>query len=251
MLSKQICTLSLLGPLLHSAANAQSIWPLRGPIFPSSRSLSSSEALQSAIANLTQPLQQTISNGKASYGPFDPTNASYSVELFSTLESTLFTNQFTTPTLVTAKYGVKSVDSNTVFRIGSLTKLFTVCTFLIEAWDAKFNDPVTKYVPRLLEAAEAMNDTEGSLDYEAWDEITLAELASQMADIGRNYEGVGEIGGPFYPVADPLELGLPPLNASKIPCVQGDPSVREPNFSLVLSKAILLTHPLLLLSTPM
>lgn len=184
MLSKQIYTISLLGAFLCPAVHAQSIWPLIGPVFSPPKSLSSSNTLQAAIANLAHLLQQTISTSKTSYGPFDSANTSYSVEIFSTHESTpLFTSHFTAPALATAQYGVKSVDSNTVFRIGSLTKLFTIHTFLIEAGDVKFNDPITKYVPELLEAAEAMNATEDSLDYVAWDDVTLGELASQMADM--------------------------------------------------------------------
>jgi CubicO group peptidase (beta-lactamase class C family) len=37
-------------------------------------------------------------------------------------------------------------NSYTVFRVGSLTKLIVVYTFLIKAGDARFNDPVAKYV---------------------------------------------------------------------------------------------------------
>jgi hypothetical protein len=231
MLSKHLHTFLLLGTFLHLEAHAQSIRPLIGPVFPPPRNLSTSKTLQSAIADLAQVLQQTISTGHTSYGPFDSANTSYSIELFSTQESTpLFTDHFTAPAVATDQYGVKSVDSNTVFRIGSLTKLFTVYTFLIEAGDAKFNDPVTKYVPELLEAAEAANSTEDSLDYLAWDEITLGELASQMADIGRDYEGLGEVGGPFDPVSDPSALGLPPLNSSELPVCAGGPFCTRAQF---------------------
>jgi hypothetical protein len=113
----------------------------------------------------TQEFQQTISNGNSSYGSFDSANISYSIDIFSTYESTLlFIDHFTAPIVVTARYGVKSVDSNMVFRIGSLTKLFTIYTFLIEVGDAEFSDSITKYVPKLLQAAEATNSVENSLD---------------------------------------------------------------------------------------
>lgn len=230
MVSNHLDIISLLGALLHFSVQAQTIWPLIGPVFPL-KSLITSKTLQSAIVNLTQVLQQTISTGNSSYGPFDSANTSYSIEIFSTHESTpLFTDHFTAPAVATTQYGEKSVDSNTVFRIGSLTKLFTVYTFLIEAGDAKFSDSITKYVPELLEAAEATDSTENSLDYVAWDEITLGELASQMADIGRDYGGLGEIGGPFDPVADPSALGLPPLNATELPVCAGGPFCTRAQF---------------------
>jgi len=154
MFSPRCSAFLLLGTLYHLAAHAQPIWPLIGPDFPPPQTLSSSKTFQSTLSNLTQLLQQAISIGNTSYGPFDSANTSYSIELFSTYESTpLFTTHFTSPTAETYQYGVKSIDSNTVFRIGSLTKLITVYTFLIEAGDARFNDPVANYVPELLQAA--------------------------------------------------------------------------------------------------
>lgn len=216
---------------LQCTTLAQPIWPLYGPDFPPLRNLSSNKTFQSALSALTQLLQQTISTGNTSYGPFDSANTSYSIELFSNYESTpLFTTHFTSPAVATYQYGVKSVDSNTVFRIGSVTKLLTVYTFLIEAGDSSFGHPVAKYVPELLEAAQTTNPTADSLDNVAWDEITIGELASHMAGIGRDFEGIGKIGGPFFPVDNPLALGLPPLNASEIPVCAGGPFCTRAQF---------------------
>jgi Beta-lactamase len=230
MFSTRSFTLLSLGTL-PLTAHAQTIWPLIGPVFPPPNNLSSSKTFQSAVSSFTQLLQQTISTGNTSYGPFDPANTSYSIELFSTYESTpLFTIHYTAPAVATYQYGVKSVDSNTIFRIGSLSKLFTVYTYLIEAGDSSFNDPVAKYVPELQEAADTIHTTADPLDNVAWSEITVVELASQLADIGRDWEGIGEIGGPFSPVADPIALGLPPLNASEIPICAGGPFCTRAQF---------------------
>ncbi|KAE8441352.1 hypothetical protein EG329_005501 [Mollisiaceae sp. DMI_Dod_QoI] len=215
--------LCLLGAFLSPAVFAAANCPLLGPDFPAPKNLSSNRTFQAALSNLTQILSQTIASGDTSYGPLDAVNTSFSIELFSTHEVTpLFTRQFTAPSLATAQYGVKNVTSDTTFRIGSLTKLFAVYTFLIQAGDRKWNDPVTKYVPELQEAAKALNATENPIDYVAWEDVNLWELASQMAGIGRDYSGFGELDGPLNELSNPTALGLPPLNASElVPCAGG------------------------------
>ncbi|CZR51197.1 uncharacterized protein PAC_01072 [Phialocephala subalpina] len=218
-----LSNLVLLGALWSPAVFAATNCPLHGADVPAPRNLSSSQTFQSALANLTQTLSQSISSGNTSYGPLDVVNTSFSIELFSTHEFTpLFTNQFTAPTLATAKYGVKNVTADTTFRIGSLTKLFTVYTFLIQAGDKKWNDLVTKYIPELLSAAEALNSTANPIDHVSWEDVTLWELASHLAGIGRDYSGFGELDGLLDPLSDPTAYGLPPLNSSEVvPCAGG------------------------------
>ena len=230
MFSTRSFTFLFLGTLYHLTAHTQPMWPLIGPDFPPPQNLSSSKTFQSAVSNLTQLLQQAISVENTSYGPFDSANSSYSIEIFSACESApLFTTHFTSPAVAKYRDGVKNVDSNTVFRIGSLTKLITVYTFLIETGDARFNDPVANYVPELQQAAQSLNSTD-SLDNVAWDEITIGELASHMADIGRDWEGLGTIGGILFPVNNPSALGLPPLNASEEAVCTGAPRCTRAQF---------------------
>ena len=111
------------------------------------------------------------------------------------------------------------MTSDTTYRIGSLTKLFSVYTFLVESGDVKFNEPVTKYIPELLEAAEALNATQNPVDYVAWEDVTIGELASQTADIGRDFAGFGELDG--LANVDGVAAGLPPLNASETAACYG------------------------------
>jgi CubicO group peptidase (beta-lactamase class C family) len=63
--------------------------------------------------------------------------------------------------------GVKNVNSHSQYRIGSISKLFTVYTFLIEAGDVKFNDPITKYVPELAASARHEQNAVDSVDWES------------------------------------------------------------------------------------
>ena len=72
------------------------------------------------------------------------------------------------------------VDENSIFRIGSLSKLFTVYTFLIERGMRDWREPITKYVVELANAANNTTD---------WRDITIEDLASHMAGIRLSCKG--------------------------------------------------------------
>ena len=164
---------SVLSPS-HGATNC----PLMGPIFPRPQNLSTSSTMQAAIQNLTAVLvARDTDNSTGAY------NNSYSVQVFSASGSTpLFQHYHTAPSLASFNStGVTQVDADTVYRIGSLTKVFTVYTFLLEAGDVHFNSPITDYVPEL--AALAKNTSGNAITRVAWEDITIGELASHMAGI--------------------------------------------------------------------
>lgn len=75
------------------------------------------------------------------------------------------------------------VDENTVFRIGSASKLWTVFTFLASAGEASLYDPVTKWVPELQTAAVGADD---AVDFVRWEDVTIQELASHLSGVGRD-----------------------------------------------------------------
>jgi CubicO group peptidase (beta-lactamase class C family) len=202
-----------------------------GPDFAAPKSLSSSATLQSAIANTTQVLSQTQSTGNTSYGLFDQVNTSYALEIFSVHDSKLiFSNYFNGQYLAKTESGVKNVDTNTIFRIGSITKLLTAYTFLIHAGDIKFNDPVTKYIPELAAAAKSLNATQNPIDDVSWEDITLGDLASHTAGIGRDYSGLGELSSPLNTGVNASADGLSPLNATELSICAGGASCNRAQF---------------------
>lgn len=167
--------------LSFSFCNAATNCPLMGPTFPKPQHLSQSVILQDAVKNLTALFNQI--DGDNSTGTYDN---SYSIQIFSASDSTpIFQHSHTAQNLTNQNTtGVTKVDANTVFRIGSPTKIFSVYAFLIEAGDAYFNDPITKFVPEL--AALAANQTGNALTKVAWEDITIGELASHMAGISND-----------------------------------------------------------------
>lgn len=197
--TKSFPTFALLASVFPLTTHAFTTCPLQGPSFPPPTNLSSSKIIKDATASLTELLDETISSGNSSYGIFD-SNVSYSLGIFSTSETKpLFIKHHSSDLLKSAPVGVKRLDSDTIYRIGSLTKLFAAYTLLIQIGDTKLNDPVTKYIPELLEASRSRNSTEDPIDHVAWEDITIGDLMGHTADIGREYGGFQELTGPFSP----------------------------------------------------
>jgi len=117
--------------------------PLEGPVFPKPLQLAKSDAVKAAVANLTSTFKD-ITGGAQNY--------SFALEVFSAHDAApLFSVLHTAPKLarMNTTAGVKKVDERTVFRVGSLTKIYTIYLFLINAGDKIWNEPITKYVPEL------------------------------------------------------------------------------------------------------
>ncbi|KAF4630436.1 hypothetical protein G7Y89_g7707 [Cudoniella acicularis] len=196
--------------------------PYLGPDFPAPTNLTNSSTFQKALANLTS----TIENGIVS-GTLFPNSTSFSVEIFSTKNpNPLFEYHHTSPNLQLFN-GTKLVDGNSIYRIASISKLFTVYLFLIEAGDVHFHDSITKFIPELAEESIFYSNDEAA-DFVDWESVTIGELASQMSGISRD-----------------SEFGFPPLNASDFQlCLQPGDCDRQQFF-----KAFTIEHPVFATAT--
>lgn len=172
-------SLKFFGPLVLAAgvlAAPPSECALAGPGFPSPSHLSDSSLLREAISSFNKSLHS------AQLG-LQTNDTAWAVALFSSKENkTLYEHYYTPPI-----DGVSKVDGNSIFRIGSISKVFSVWSFLMEVGDEHFNDPITKYVPELanftcMDHIEQYND----IDHVRWEEITLGQLASHAAGIPRD-----------------------------------------------------------------
>ncbi|ORY63282.1 beta-lactamase [Pseudomassariella vexata] len=162
--------------------------PYQGPAFPKPTSLKSSDTIRTALANITQTFISRDSEAST-----NPNGTSWSIQIFAASDDEpIWEHYHTAPTLRDANTGgVKEVDGDTIYRVGSLTKIFTIATYLKEVGDETWNSPVTKYVPELEAlAAQAESDPIMKVD---WGDITLGALAAHMAGIVRDYAIVGEL----------------------------------------------------------
>jgi len=181
---RSIQLLAVLGAATSTLA-ARNCPPL-GPVFEPPRNFNANKAIQAVIANLTETLRtRDLDNSPV----VRANETSYSIEVFSTSqEEPLFSWHHTAPSILnsTNSTGVKQAGPDTVYRLGSLTKVHTVYTWLVQDGDAKWNDPITKYVPELAAAAKAAKSD--PVAHVQWDEVTIGSLAGQMSGIIRDCE---------------------------------------------------------------
>ncbi|KAK4234246.1 beta-lactamase/transpeptidase-like protein [Achaetomium macrosporum] len=196
--------------------------PPLGPVFEKPYNFNTSSAMQSAIANLTAMLTAWDQNNSSA---IRSNTTSYSIEVFSTSrdQPLVFSWHHTAASLLapptnssnnngtSRRVGVAKTDANTVYRLGSLTKVFTVYTWLAQDGDTKWNDPITRYVPELAAAAERAKQEADPVANVPWDEVTVGALAGQLSGAIRDYGLMGEVSQEFDR-SQAVGLGFPPLS---------------------------------------
>ncbi|KAK3685315.1 beta-lactamase/transpeptidase-like protein [Podospora appendiculata] len=193
-------------------SDAKANCPLYGPLLPKPINLLQQPEIQAAAKALDAIFPKYIDNDKSTGSE----HFSYSVEVFSASEDKPLWNHFwTAPNLASFNStGVSKVDANTVYRLGSITKLYTVLTFLATVGDGIWNDPVTKYIPEF--AAVAKQTHGGSMFVPDWDSITVGSLASQSSGLMRDYALLGEVTYQLK-LSDLYAIGFPPISLYEIP----------------------------------
>jgi CubicO group peptidase (beta-lactamase class C family) len=147
--------------------------PPLGAVLPPPRKPSSDSTVQAIVSELEElqsAAAELLQNATA-----------MSVTIASMYEDTpLLSFAYTPPVRNTS--GTSVVDGDTVFRIASVSKVFTVMGLLLLGDKVSMEDPITKYIPELgnLKAQQEVNTAVTTTN---WDEITLDALASQLAGI--------------------------------------------------------------------
>lgn len=83
--------------------------------------------------------------------------------------------------------GKANLSAQSVYRIGTVTQVFTVWLTLIEAGEAAWAAPVTQYIPELAQAV-ASGQNQSLMTQVAWEDVTLGDLAAHLAGISRDCE---------------------------------------------------------------
>lgn len=121
---------------------------LIGPIYlPPANS--SSQEFSDAKTEASNAITEALEAGFSQYGFVDAQTTSFSVAVFSaTTNDTLFEYNFEAPGL-NGSLTRGNLTENTIYRTGSLGKLFVVYAFLVDIGDGVFLDSVTKYLVSL------------------------------------------------------------------------------------------------------
>lgn len=167
-----------------TAAQTSPSTPLLGPTVPPPKSVFSLKAIQQATITFSEILENALSEGESEYGPLDNHSTSFYISIFSLHETKpIFSFPFEGPGL-RGSLTSESLDENTIFRLGSLSKLLTVYTLLTTVGTQYLDDPVTKWVPEL--ASAAVLKDQNPIRNVKWEEITIEALGSHMAGIIRD-----------------------------------------------------------------
>ncbi|KAI2719448.1 hypothetical protein CBS147333_3333 [Penicillium roqueforti] len=203
--------------------------PILGPAFPAPTALSEDPTFLSKAEELTSKLNDAIKNGSLPA-------ISFSVQVFSSEEDDApFDFYHTDDPVKVGSVGVQEVDEDTMFRIGSISKLWTMFLFMTLEGTRYFHEPVSKYVPELrtnYSAAQAKD----TINYLQWSDVTIGELASHQAGLARDYSF-----GDLEFESDLLQgMGFPALPKNdQLTCGSTSTCDRKEFF-----RGILQTHPL-------
>lgn len=154
--------------------------PPLGPVLPAPKRPSQHPAVISAIEAITATLQVQI-------GGFNYSAVSIGVK--SIHEDAPLLEVHHTPAHLNSERGAELVNSSTVYRIGSISKVFAVLAALQLAEDGllSMHDPVGRWIPELVgpdRDASGSDYSEHELDEVDWDGITVEAVAAHMAGIG-------------------------------------------------------------------
>ncbi|KAJ5232832.1 hypothetical protein N7468_005788 [Penicillium chermesinum] len=179
--------------------------PLLGRAFPPPTNVASDAKFRVAIKSFDALLSTHLSDSGANQ------NTSFSVSVFSASDpALLYERHHTSETVAKASFGINEINGDSIYRIGSISKLLTVYTFLIQAGDRHLNEPITDYVPELLEMGGHVHLGPN------WEEITLGELASHLSGISRDY-GLNDFSVHDYEMVAGYPRLQPPLLPPLIP----------------------------------
>lgn len=158
---------------------------LLGPAFATPSNLAAVELIQSTAASLVQSFEEALTQGTSSFGNFVGNATSLSLTAASTDDAgPFFDFHFSSPQLNTSAGSVSEVTADSIYRIGSISKLFTVYGLLLDYGTGNWDRPVTDFIPELRVAESSSNPT--AVSQVQWDKVTIGSLASQLSGIGRD-----------------------------------------------------------------
>ncbi|KJR83623.1 alkaline D-peptidase [Sporothrix schenckii 1099-18] len=144
----------------------------------------SSSAIQKATATFSGLFDNLVKTGCSdNFGCISPNTTSFSLALYSIADAgddedfIFFDYSHTVPSLANNK----TVGLDTIFPTGTLTQVFTVYAWLIQMGDGYWEQPITVFLPELLETSLSS----GSIAVD-WDNVSIGSLAGQMSGIVRD-----------------------------------------------------------------
>ncbi|KFG84826.1 putative penicillin-binding protein [Metarhizium anisopliae] len=178
-----LCFFSLSGLTSATAAFDQKVL---GQTYPFPENLGSAHAVRTASSYISHELQNALNTGLSKFGNITAKTNSLSSTMISAQDSQPFLDfHYSAANLNVSGGSTNRVTGNSVYRIGSISKLFTVYSLLLNGGEKIWDMPVTNYLPELRKAV-SQRGANSAIDHVQWDQVTIGALASQLAGIGRD-----------------------------------------------------------------
>ncbi|KAF2665056.1 beta-lactamase/transpeptidase-like protein [Microthyrium microscopicum] len=165
---------------------------LLGPKYVPPTDLSSSQSLVPASwQNVTSTIETYLKNGNqapSSSQLSKLSNLTFSLGMFSLHDPNATQLQYhhTGPEVANSPNGTHKVDADTIYRVASVTKVFTVLAALLEVNSTDWERPLSDIIPGLANFA-AKSTAEASPIYRVdWSKVTISALAAQIAGVPRD-----------------------------------------------------------------
>lgn len=159
--------------------------PLLGPASPKPRHLDP-DLLAPYTESFTAALKNALAGDDNPYGEFDNVTNSFSIALWSTASnSSLFEYHFEGPGLGRDS---ETLNNETIYRVGSISKVYTVYAYLATIGEAHLDQPITKFIPELaqIDAESAQDPKSNDIDTVRWSEVTPRSIAAQLGGLPRD-----------------------------------------------------------------
>ncbi|OJJ00727.1 hypothetical protein ASPVEDRAFT_40260 [Aspergillus versicolor CBS 583.65] len=185
-----------------------------GPIYPAPRDLSSRNShVAASWRNLSASLDNALHRSNNTLSKLRDTT--FSIGLFSTRDAGAETLQYhyASPEIVQAKNGTHKVDGDSIYRVASVSKLFTVLAALVELDGQDWELPLSAIFPEFAQYLREHSDTLDPVYDNQWDAITPKALASHMGGIaqyGAPWIGDLYLSNQILNTSLP-DIGLPPI----------------------------------------
>lgn len=141
--------------------------PPLGPVLPKAKNPSTHPAVQAAVSAFIAGLE-------AETATF--TGSAVSIGVKSSIEEGPLVDFHFTPPERDPR-GASAVDTHTVYRLASVTKIFPVLAALQNSDLIGWEDSVAKFIPELRDAPK------GELDYVDWEDVTVEAAAVHIGGV--------------------------------------------------------------------
>ncbi|GKU15397.1 unnamed protein product [Fusarium langsethiae] len=137
-------SLLCLGLIRYGLGRPTEECPILGPVLPSGFDLSKSKVVQEVKSNFPATIESILSSGI-----INEAHTSFAINVFSTATNESLYSYYHAAEALDDTLSTGKLDDETVFRIGSVSKLYTAYALLANSGFDVVNRPVTEILPRV------------------------------------------------------------------------------------------------------